>query len=91
MDAQRILECVNQPVGCLASSLRQPFQRVLDAVIDAENDVLTNAQPVDVRKLLLSRIADSFQCGGNLRLESDKAVIDESNNSLTSRQPVDSL
>ena len=91
MDTQRILECVNQPVGCLASGLRQSFQRVLDTVVDAENDVLTNAQPVDVRKLLLSRIADSFQRGGNLSLESDKAVIDESDNCPASRQPVDAF
>ena len=91
MDTQRILECVNQPVGCLTSCLRQSFQRVLDTIVDAEDDVLTNAQPVDVRKLLLSRIADSFQRGGNLSLESNKSVIDESNNGLTSCQPVDAL
>lgn len=91
MDTQRILECVNQPVGCLASGLRQSFQRVLDTIVDAEDDVLTNAQPVDVRKLFLSRIADSFQRGGNLGLESNKSVIDESNNGLTCCQPVDAL
>ena len=61
MDTQRILECVNQPVGCLSSSLRQPFQRVLDAVIDAEDDVFTNAQPVDVRKLGDGVVSDGFQ------------------------------
>jgi len=58
MDTQCILKGVNQPVGCLSSGLRQLFQRILDAVVDAEDDVFTDTQPVDVRKLFLSGIAD---------------------------------
>ena len=89
MDAQCILKGVNQPVGCLSSSFRQLFQRILDAVVDTEDDVFADAQPVDVREFFLCRVSDRLQRKWKFRLQGHEAVVDKPDNIFACCHPVD--